>query len=355
MFFTSDNVTGAAPEIMAALIASNEGFQSSYGADPITARVEEKLAALFETEVAVFLVSTGTAANSLALAALTPPWGAIYCHGDSHIEKDECGAPEFFTGGAKLVPLPGAHGKLTPDTFSAGLEEAWIGSVHAVQPAVLSLTQATEAGTVYTREEVAALTSIARRHGMRTHMDGARFANAVAYLGCAPADVTWRAGVDVLSFGATKNGALAAEAVVFFDKELARDFGYRRKRGGHLLSKMRFIAAQMDAYLSDGLWLRLARHANAMARRLADGLAQVPGAILRDPVEANEVFVSLPEAVVAGLEAEGFRFYRWDGSVIRLVTAWNTDPGAVDALVASAGRIAALRAGDSEAVRHQRS
>lgn len=341
MFFTSDNVTGAAPEIMAALAAANEGPQPSYGADPITARVEERLSALFEREVAVFLVATGTAANSLGLAALTPPWGAVYCHREAHIERDEAGAPEFFTGGAKLVLLPGAHGKITPAALTAGLEEAWTGSVHAVQPAVLSLTQATESGTVYTAEEVAALTAIARGHNMRTQMDGARFANAVAHLGCAPADVTWRAGVDVLSFGATKNGALAAEAVVFFDTDLAKDFGWRRKRGGHLFSKMRFLSAQMDAYLADGLWLRLAAHANAMAQRLAQGLARVPGAALRDPVQANEVFVTLPEPVIEGLEAAGFRFYRWDGATVRLVTAWNTKAEDVEALVDAATRIGA--------------
>jgi len=340
MNFMSDNVTGAAPEILDALIRANEGAMPSYGADPLTARVERRMAALFGRDVAVFPVATGTAANSLALACMTPPWGAVYCHADSHINQDECGAPEMFTAGAKLIPLPGAHGKLTPDTLSAALEKAHVGFVHAVQPAALSLTQATESGTVYTPDEVAALCAVAKRHGLKVHMDGARFANAVAALGCDPADVTWKAGVDALSFGATKNGALAAEAVVFFDTGSAADFGYRRKRAAHLFSKMRFLSAQLDAYLADGLWLRLAAHANAQARRLGDGLAALPGARLRDPVEANEVFVSLPEPVIAGLEARGFAFYRWDGTVVRLVTAWNTAAADVDALLTAARELA---------------
>ncbi|WP_207479494.1 threonine aldolase family protein [Arenibaculum pallidiluteum] len=352
MIFTSDNVTGAAPEILEALTrAMTSGAMPSYGADPVTAGLERRLADLFETEVAVFPVATGSAANSLALATLTPPYGAVYCHHEAHINTDECGAPEAFTGGAKLIGLPGEGGKIAAATLEAALARAPFGFVHAVQPTVLSLTQATEAGTIYTPAEVAALSAIARERGLAVHMDGARFANAVARLGCSPAELTWKAGVDVLSFGATKNGALAAEAVVFFGgdatggagangvaplKERAREFGYRRKRGGHLFSKMRVISAQLDAYVADGLWLRLAGHANAMADRLAAGLARVPGTSLRDPVQANEIFVSLPEPVTAGLLEKGYQFYRWDGPVVRLVTSWETRPEAVDALVADA-------------------
>ncbi|HYE48893.1 MAG TPA: low specificity L-threonine aldolase [Azospirillaceae bacterium] len=339
MNFMSDNVVGAAPQIMAALQAANEGAVGSYGADPWTARVEKRLAELFETEVTVFPVATGTAANSLALSVMTPPWGAVYCHPDSHINTDECGAPEMFTGGAKLVAVEGGYGKVDPDALRDALAAAHPGFVHAVQPAALSLSQATEAGTAYTPGEVAELAGIARRHKLLVHMDGARFANAVAHLGCAPADVTWRAGVDALSFGATKNGALTAEAVVLFRRDLAESFGYRRKRAGHLLSKMRFVSAQLDAYLEDGLWLKLAGHANAMAARLATGLSALPGVALRDPVEANELFVAMPEAMVAGLEARGFRFYRWDDRVIRLVTAWNTERASVDAFVAAAAEL----------------
>ncbi|MFV3129239.1 threonine aldolase family protein [Niveispirillum sp. KHB5.9] len=342
MNFMSDNVTGAAPEILAALIAANDGTAPSYGADDWTRRLTDRLSTLFERDVAVFPVATGTAANALALAALTPPWGSIYCHAEAHIQMDECGAPENFTGGAKLVPLAGDHGKIAPDTLSSALDKVHKGFVHAVQPASLSLTQATEAGTIYTPDEVSALTAIARHHGMRTHMDGARFANAVASLGCAPADITWRAGVDVLSFGATKNGALGAEAVVFFDRELSENFGYRRKRAAHLFSKMRFLSAQLDAYLDDGLWLRLAGHANRMATRLAEGLTDLPGAALAHPVDANELFVALPEPVIAGLEAAGFGFYRWDGNIVRLVTAWNSEEASVDALLETARGLAGV-------------
>lgn len=340
MNFTSDNVTGAAPEILEALVAASSGPTPSYGEDPLTARVSEKLSALFDREVAAFPVATGSAANALALAALAPPYGAVYCHEMSHVNTDECGAPEMFTAGAKLVGLPGPGGKIEPATLRATLEKAGAGVVHHVQPAAVTLTQATESGTVYTPAEVAALSEVARSHGLPVHMDGARFANAVARLGCSPADLTWRAGVDVLSFGATKNGALAAEAVVFFTPELAQSFAFRRKRAGHLFSKMRFLSAQLDAYLEGGLWLRLATHANAMADRLAAGLAALPGADLRDPVEANEIFISLPEPVTAGLLERGYAFYRWDGPVVRLVTAWNTSAEDVDRMIADARTLA---------------
>ena len=342
MNFTSDNVSGAAPEILEALIAaSTSGPMPSYGGDPLTARVTEKISALFEREAAVFPVSTGSAANALALATLTPPYGAIYCHEMAHVNTDECGAPEMFTGGAKLVGFPGDGGKLTPGLLRATLEKAGVGVVHSVQPAAITLTQATEAGTVYTPDEIAALAEVARSYGLPVHMDGARFANALVRLGCSPAELTWKAGVDVLSFGATKNGALAAEAVVFFRPELAASFAFRRKRAGHLFSKMRFLSAQLDAYLTDDLWLRLARHANAMADRLAAGLTAVPGAALRDPVEANEIFIDLPEPVIAGLEQRGYAFYRWDGTVIRLVTAWNTEAGDIDRMIADARELSA--------------
>ncbi|MEC4590875.1 low specificity L-threonine aldolase [Nitrospirillum amazonense] len=342
MNFMSDNVVGAAPEILAALAAANEGPQPSYGGDPLTARVTRDLAELFECDVTVFPVATGTAANALALSVLTPPYGAVYCHDEAHVQVDECGAPELMSGGAKLVPLAGPHGKLDAMALKAALDRGGAGVVHHVQPAALTLTQATESGTVYTPDEVMALTEVARTHKLRVHMDGARFANAVASLACAPADITWRAGVDVLSFGATKNGALAAEAVIFFDRALADSFAYRRKRAGHLFSKMRFLSAQLDAYLTDGLWLRLATHANAMATRLAQGLDALPGVSLRSPVQANEVFAVMPEPMIAGLEAAGFHFYRWDGACIRLVTAWNTDPAHVDAFVAAARGLAGI-------------
>lgn len=328
--FRSDNVAGAAPEVMTALASASIGSASPYGEDALTKRVTERLSAIFETPVAVFPVATGTAANALALSALVPPFGAVYCHDDAHIMIDECGAPEFFTGGAKLITLAGANGKLTPDSVSRAVARAGVGVVHRVQPAALSLTQATEAGTVYTPAEVAALVEVAHSNGMAVHMDGARFANAVARLGCAPADVTWRAGVDVLALGGTKGGCLAAEAVVFFNPAMAEDFGYARKRAGHLVSKTRFLSAQLDAWLADDLWLRLAHHANAMAARLAAGL---PEGALAYPVEANEIFARLPETAIQALEAAGFLFYRWDGGLVRLVTAFDTPAAAVDAFL----------------------
>jgi threonine aldolase len=284
-------------------------------------------------------VAIGTAANALAIAAVTPPWGVVYCHTESHIQVDECGAPEFFTGGAKLMPLEGEDGKITPAAVEAVLVEP--GIVHSPQPACISISQATEAGTVYTVEEVGALGALARRRGLSLHVDGARFANALVASNASPAALTWRAGVDILSFGATKNGALAAEAIIVFDPARAADLAYRRKRGGHLFSKMRFLSVQLEAYLADGLWLRNARHANAMAARLAEGLAATPGAKLIHPVQANEIFIALPEPVIATLESGGVGFYRWGGpgeGILRLVTAFNTRVEDVDAVIALARR-----------------
>jgi threonine aldolase len=338
MNFSSDNVAGISPEILAALTAANSGKQQSYGDDPLTARVERRLAEIFEHEITVFPVATGTAANALALATLVPPWGAVYCHAEAHVVVDECGAPEFYAGGARMAGIAAPHGKIGVAEL-APLLPGGKGIVHHMQPAAISLTQATEAGTVYRPDEIAALGELARRHGLGFHVDGARFANALVYLGCTPADVTWRAGIDVLSFGATKNGAAAAEAVIFFDPAKAADFAFRRKRGGHLLSKMRFLSAQLDAYLADDLWLRNARHANAMAARLAAGLAELPAMRLRHPVEANEIFVEMPNSVIEALFARGFHFYRWDGpagNCVRLVTAFDTAAADVDAFLATA-------------------
>ncbi len=339
--FCSDNTTGASPEILDALAGAGEGQAMPYGNDDLTRRVEARFRELFETDCAVFPVATGTAANVLGLTAMVPPYGAVYCHAEAHINVDECGAPEFFTGGAKLVALDGAHGKLTPDTLAAAIDGA--GVVHHVQPAAISLTQATEAGTLYTPEEVAAIGDLARHHGLGLQMDGARFANALVALGCSPAEATWKAGVNLLAFGATKNGAFAAEAIVIFKPELAEHFLYRRKRVGHLFSKMRFLSAQLEAYLADELWLRNARHANAMAARLGSGLAALPGVELLHPVEANEIFARLPGPAIEGLFAAGFQFYRWgpeDRPEVRLVTAFNTAEADVEALLAVAARLA---------------
>ena len=273
MNFASDNAAGVAPAILQAIAAANDGFALAYGDDAVTQRVERRLCEIFEREVAVFLVPTGTAANALALAHLTPPWGAVMCHREAHIISNECGAPEFFGGGLRLVGLDGVGGKIAPETLALALDRHEGHSPHQVVPAMVSLTQATEAGTVYRTDEVASLASLAHERGLAVHMDGARFANALVRLGVTPAQITWQAGVDVLSFGATKGGALAAEAVVFFDPARAAMMAERRKRAGHLVSKHRFIAAQFEAFLTDGLWLDLASHANRMADRLAATLA----------------------------------------------------------------------------------
>ncbi len=349
MNFCSDNTTPAHPAILEAIARANAVPNAMpYGNDDLTHTVERKIGEVFERECAVFLVGTGTAANALALSTLAPPWGVIYCHPGAHIMTDECAAPEFYTGGAKLEAIDGPHGKVDIETLAAAIGRAGAGVVHHAQPAAVSLTQATEAGTVYTNDETAAIAELAHRHGLALHVDGARFANALVRLGCAPADATWRAGVDALSFGATKNGALAAEAVVFFDPAKAAQFGFRRKRAGQLWSKMRFLAAQFDGYLKDELWLANARHANRMAAELAQGLARIPGASIEHPVEANEVFVTLPENVIRGLEADGFRFYRWQGDdqpMLRLVTGYNTDPAHVAAFLAGAARLAGAERG----------
>jgi threonine aldolase len=339
MNFCSDNTAGAHPRILAALSAVNAGAAMPYGNDDFTRRVEQKIAALFERDCAVFLVATGTAANVLALSVLAPPYGVVFCHPDSHINRDECGAPEFYTGGAKLAGVPGAHGKIAASDLAAAIAASGQGVVHHAQAACISITQATEAGTVYATSEIGGLAEAAHRHGLTLHMDGARFANALVALGGKPADLTWRAGVDALSFGATKNGAFAAEAVVFFDKAKAEEAAFRRKRGGQLWSKMRYLAAQLDAYLEGDLWLANARHANRLAAELARGLAAIPGAKLLHPVDANEIFVTLPEPVIAGLEADGFQFYRWEGpgsTLLRLVTAFDTDPAHVEAFLTRA-------------------
>lgn len=343
MIFTSDNAFGVAPEILDAIARANGGAVSSYGGDKITKGLERRFAEVFEHEVAVFPVATGTAANALALATLTPPYGAIFCHEDAHVNVDECGAPEMFSGGAKLIGVEGANGKIDAKTFAAILARHPAGDVHQVQAASLTLTQSTEAGTIYTLAELDSLTRLARERGLAVHMDGSRFANALVTLGCSPAEMTWKAGIEVLSFGATKNGALAAEAVIFFDPAKAADFAFRRKRGGHLFSKMRFLSAQLEAYLEGDLWLRLARHANAMAARLAAGLTALQGAALASPVEANEIFVRLPPATIARLKAAGAAFHPWpkrgdgaDGRTVRLVTSFATTEGDVDAFLKAA-------------------
>lgn len=332
MPFWSDNTAPAAPAILEAVARANAGAVPSYGDDTLSAGLDALYSRVFGTEVRVFPVATGTAANALALALLAPPYGAVFCHDEAHVHVDECGAPEFYGAGLKLVPVGGPDGRLAADALEQAVARLPAGFVHNVQPAAVSLTQATECGTVYTPDQIAAVAAVARRHGLGVHMDGARFANAVAALGSAPADLTWRAGVDILSFGATKNGALAAEAVVLFRPEHAERLGYLRKRAGHLLSKMRFVSAQLAAYVADDLWLDNARHANAMAGRLAHGLADMDGVTLAYPVEANEVFALLPEPLFAALDGARDGFHPWPAAdrtgarAIRLVTSFATSP-----------------------------
>jgi threonine aldolase len=328
--FASDNQAGICPEAMAALIGANTGHEASYGDDRWTGELKARMRALFENETCeTFLVFNGTAANALALAALCRPFEATLCHALSHIETDEAAAPEFFTGGSKLLVADTPGGKLTPDAVEA-LAKRYEG-FHHVKARALSLTQSTEVGTVYSMDEIRALTSVARRFGLKVHMDGARFANAVATLGCRPADLAWRSGVDVLSFGATKNGLAVGEAVVFFDTSLADAFAWRVKQTGQLASKMRFVAAPWCALVEGDVWLKNARHSNAMAKRLADRLTAIPGMRILHPVEANAVFAEIPVAVQVALRAKGWQFYTFLGETgCRLMCAWDTSAATVD-------------------------
>jgi threonine aldolase len=316
MRFFSDNAAPVCPEVMAALAAA-DAVDAAYDGDALSARLDGAFSDLFGRPCAALWIATGTAANSLALASLCPPFGGILCHEEAHIAEDEGGAPEFYTHGAKLVTLPGEGGLIAPETAAAKLATIR-DDVHRVQPRALSITNATEYGRVYTPEAVAALGDLCRSRGLGFHMDGARFANAVAHLGCAPADLTWRAGVDILSFGFVKNGGMMAEALVFFDPAMAQDCRRRRKRGGHLFSKGRYMAAQILAMLEDGLWLRNAAAANAAARVIA-----AAGSRLMHAVEANEVFLRLTAEEAASLRARGFDFYDWGEGAARLVTSWH--------------------------------
>ncbi|MCP5230118.1 low specificity L-threonine aldolase [Accumulibacter sp.] len=330
--FASDNYAGICPEALAALLAANDGHVRSYGDDEWTLRVADRLREVFETDCDVYFVFNGTAANSLALAALCQSYHSVICHQLAHVETDECGAPQFFSNGARLLAVAGEHGKLTPAAITDVVTRR--SDIHYPKPKVVTLTQASEVGTVYRPDELRSITGTARELGLRVHMDGARFANAVAALGIAPADLTWRAGVDVLCFGGTKMGLPVGEAVVFFDRRLADDFAYRCKQAGQLASKMRFLSAPWLGILEKDAWLRHAAHANAMARRLARGLADVAGLQMLFPVDANGVFVHLPALVEQGLRARGWLFYTFIGAGgARFMCAWDTAPETVDRLL----------------------
>lgn len=340
MIFTSDNAFGVAPEILQALARVNGGAVASYGADETTSGLTQRFGEVFERDVAVFPLATGTAANSLALATFTPPYGAILCHDIAHVNVDECGAPEMFSDGAKLIGVGGENGKIAPNLLLEKLQTFRRNDVHQVQPACLTITQSNEAGGVYTLDELRRLIEIARQFDLVVHMDGARFANALVALGCSPAEMTWKVGVDVLSFGATKNGAMAAEAVIFFDPLQVGSFAFRRKRAGHLFSKMRFLSVQLEAYLENDLWLRNAAHANAMAKRLTRGLVAVNGIELASSTDANEVFARLPVEMFKRLMKSAAAFYPWPNpddvagghkfQTIRLVTSFATTQDEVD-------------------------
>ncbi len=328
--FASDNVTGACPEVLEAIIKANEGDRTPYGNDEISKNLQDKFSEIFEKDVIVFPTSSGTAANALALSTMTPSFGNIYCHRLSHINVDECGAPEFYTGGAKLVNLSGINGKITADELNKSISGK--GIVHHTQPSSISITQLSETGEAYKLDEIKQITEIARKHKLNIHMDGARFANALVSLDCSPAEMTWKSGIDVLSFGATKNGCLAAEAIIFFKSELVGNLAFLMKRAGHLLSKMSFVSAQLDAYISDKVWLKNAKHANAMGKKLSEGLNKHKDIQIAYPTDANEIFVNMPKNIIDQLNSHGYRINddEWDGNAVRLVTAWNTKPSDIE-------------------------
>jgi threonine aldolase len=338
--FASDNTAGSTPEALAAFNRANAGFAASYGNDIATEQVCDRLREIFDADADIYFVFNGTAANSIALASLCQSYQAVVCSDIAHVETDECGAPEFFSNGSKLLPAPHRHGKLT----SAGVLEVITRrtDVHYPRPKVVTLTQSTEFGSLYQKGEISGISRIARDHGLKVHMDGARFANAVAALNAAPADITWRAGVDVLCFGGTKMGLPVGEAIVFFDRRLGEEFSYRCKQAGQLASKMRFLSAPWLALLEDGNWLRHARHANAMARRLSDRVAAIAGAELLLATEVNGVFVNLPAPALERLKASGWTFYTFIGGGARFMCSWATTEEAVDHLAHDIARACRL-------------
>ena len=323
--FASDNVAGACPEVLDAILKANEGDSTPYGNDQISTELQDKFSEIFEKEVIIFPTASGTAANALALSTMTPSFGNIYCHKFSHINTDECGAPEFYTGGAKLVNLNGIDGKITAKELDNSIYGKDI--VHHTQPSSVSITQLTETGEVYKLDEIKKITEVAHQYKLHTHMDGARFANALVSLNCSPAEMTWKSGIDVLSFGATKNGCLAAEAIIFFKPELVGDLTFLMKRAGHLLSKMSFVSAQLSAYLSNDVWLKNAKRANSMGKKLSEGLDHHSGIKLAYPTHGNEVFVKIPEKIIKYLNTKGYEINddEWQDKAVRLVAAWNTD------------------------------
>ena len=333
--FASDNVAGACPEVLDALMKANEGDSAPYGNDDYSKVLQEKFSEIFEKEVIVYPTASGTAANALALSTMTPVFGNIYCHKLAHINTDECGAPEFYTGGAKLIPLTGINGKITPEELEKNISGT--GIVHHTQPSSVSITQVCETGEVYELDEIKKIADVAHKHKLNMHMDGARFANALVALNCTPAEMTWKSGIDVLSFGATKNGCIAAEAIIFFKPELVGNISFLMKRAGHLLSKMRFVSAQLDAYISNDVWLKNAKQANEMGKKLSDGLMKHNSIKLAYPTQANEVFAKFPREMIEHLNSLGYKMNEdeLDGQAVRLVAAWNTQNSDVESFLES--------------------
>jgi threonine aldolase len=345
--YRSDNTGRAAPQLLEALIRANQGTALGYGGDAWTASLQQRFSELFETAVRVFPVATGTAANALALASLGPSWGIVYCSEVAHINTSEANATGFFGGGMKLAAVAGEHGKIAAGPLAEALAAISPGQLHRGQPAAVSLTQATDLGAVYTLDEMRAIAEIAKGRSLKLHMDGARFANAVARLGCSPADLTWRAGVDIMSFGATKNGGALCDAIVVFSPGIADPLAVQLRRAGQVWSKMRFASAQLIAYVEDGLWLDMAGASNAVAARIAAGLRQLPATRLLAPVEANEIFLELPGATMDALEADGFQFYRRTKTLARFVCRFDSTEAEADALVAAVRRhLGAARAAE---------
>jgi len=336
--FRSDNTGRAAPEILDALVRANHDTALGYGADAWTAELQQRFSDLFETAVRVFPVATGTAANALALASLGPSWGIVYCSEVAHINTSEANAAGFFGGGIKLAAIGGMHGKIDADLLAEGLAAIAPGQLHKGQPSGVSLTQATDLGAVYSIDEIRNVAETAKRRRLRLHMDGARFANAVARVGFAPADATWRSGIDIMSFGATKNGGALCDAIVVFSSELADGVAVQLRRAGQVWSKMRFASAQLIAYVENGLWLEMARASNEIAARIAAGLRDIPAARLLAPIEANEIFLELPDGAMDALERDGFQFYRRSRTLARFVCRFDTTEAEADALIAALRR-----------------
>ena len=335
MNFRSDNEAPVNHQIMQALIEANQGFEESYGYDPYTLKLEEHCKTLFECWCDTLPLTTGTAANSIAMALTTPPYGAIFCHHDSHLNRDECGAPEFFSHGAKLIGLHGQDGKIRAEDLASVMEHAGAHGEHESLPTTVSITQATESGTVYTLDEIKAISAVCKQHNLALHMDGARFANALVHLGCSPAEMTWKAGVDMVSFGATKNGAMMAEALIVFNARMNTQIKRLRKRSAHLISKMRYVSAQLLTYLDQDLWLDMAQHANRLAQYFYQETHKALDFL--HPVEANEAFCRIPLDKIGQLREQGFGFHVWPGTqdVIRLVFSHATSEESVEHFIRS--------------------